>query len=203
MMQIHDVKQRSPEWFALRCGRITASHFDTMGNGTTKGRETMCMKIAAEIITGQSPPGYQSKAMQNGTEMEDEAIAAYSVEKWATVTPIGFVSINEYIGGSPDGFIDEDGGVEVKCPEPHTHLGYILKGETAWRQYKWQVQGNLWLSGRSWWDWVSYCPQFGEQSLIIQRIKPDAEMYAKLEAGSKKCIHRIRQIVEAAKGVVK
>lgn len=48
--------------------------------------------------------------------------------------------------------------------------------------YLWQVQMNLWVTKRKWWDLVFYNPNY-EQSLMIFRILPDPEKFAKLEAG--------------------
>ena len=200
-MEIHYCEQRSEEWFDLRTGRMTASDFATMANGTKAGIETLCFKTAAEIITGQRAEGFKTNAaMQHGIDTEDEAREQYSATAFEFVQEVGFISDGEYLGCSPDGLVGDDGGVEIKCPQMATHLKYILKGDDAWKAYKWQVMGSLWLSGRSWWDWVSYSPQFGDKGLIIQRVTPCDEMYEQLHAGSKACIKRIKSIVEDFQG---
>jgi len=200
-MELHYCEQRTDEWFALRTGRMTASDFQTMASVTPSVREKLCLKTAAEIITGQRAEGFKTTAaMQHGIDTEDEAREQYSATAFEFVEEVGFISEGDYLGCSPDGLIGDDGGVEIKCPQMATHLSYVLKGDKAWKAYKWQVQGSLWVTGRSWWDWVSYCPQFGEQGLIIQRVIRDDEMFAKLESGSKLCIKRIEEIVKAAKG---
>jgi hypothetical protein len=111
------------------------------------------------------------------------------------VQQVGFISKGEYLGFSPDGLVGDAGGVEIKCPEQHTHLRYMRSGGNAWKAYRWQVIGALWLTGREWWDFVSYCPKFaGVDRLYVERVYPDPDMFAKLDAGSEACIAKIKEI---------
>jgi hypothetical protein len=199
-MRIHtDILQRSPEWFALRVGRITGTSFNTMANGTKDGIETLCLKTAAERITGVSiDEPYTNPAMENGVCLEAEARESYETTTFAPVLEVGFLELDEYVGVSPDGLVGDEGGVEIKCPQAHTHLKYRTNGGNAWLAYKWQVQGALWVTGRKWWDFVSYCPAFPpSQRLHIERVTPDAEAFKKLDEGANRCRARIAELVAA------
>ena len=116
--------------------------------------------------------------MQHGIDTEDEARLAYELKAWQHVEEIGFVSKGDYMGCSPDGLIGDNGGVEIKCPQPQTHLSYLLDISKLVKAYHWQTQGFLWVTGREWIDLVSYCPSYedpgnGDMELIVARLEPD------------------------------
>lgn len=197
-MIIHTMPQRSDEWWAVRCGKITASNFVTMANSKTKTTlDTLCYKTAAEKITGvpiESP--YTNDAMEAGVALEDTARQVYELATLVHVQQVGFVEFSEHLGCSPDGLVGEDGGVEIKCPMPHTHLKYLTAGGNAWKAYRWQLHGFLWGTSRPWIDFVSYCPSFPpSQQLLIERVTPDKELFAKLEVGSVACVQRMDKIL--------
>ena len=201
-MKIHTMEQLTPEWFAVRIGKLTATKFPTMANGKPETIETLCLKLAAERITGQScGDDYTNDAMTNGTDVEPLAREAYETTRFVHVNQVGFLELDEFVGVSPDGLIDEEGGVEIKCPMAHTHLKYLTAGGEAWTAYRWQVQGALWVSGRTWWDFVSFNPAFPpDKQLLIERVLPDEGALAKLTAGADKCRKRIAEIVKAFNG---
>ena len=195
-MKIYLIEQRSDAWRALRLGKITGTSFDVMAAGKKPTIETLCLRTAAERITGVSCDNVRiTDAMQYGIDTESEAIAAYEIETLAHVQRVGFLELDEYVGLSPDGLVGKDGGVEVKCPQPHTHLFYLSRKGKAWTAYRWQVQGALWITGRKWWDFASYCPAFGDKRLIIERVEPDAEAFEMLATGTEHCRKRIAELV--------
>ena len=61
------------------------------------------------------------------------------------------------VGASPDGLIGEHGGLECKVPSAPWHLLYLAGGVVP-SKYRGQVQGSLWVTGRAWWDFMSYHP---------------------------------------------
>ena len=195
-MIIHEMPQRSDEWHAVRRGKVTATSFPTMANGRKATIETLCMKTATERITGAAEEnGFVSEAMMAGIELEAKAREAYEDLKWAPVQEVGFLELDEYVGASPDGLVGDAGGVEIKCPQQHTHTRYWLSKDKAWGEHKWQIQGALWITGREWWDFISYCPVFpvGKRLLVV-RVLPDKDCFAKLTAGAKHCRERIAAI---------
>jgi hypothetical protein len=163
-MTIVTCPQRSPEWFAARLGRLTGSRvsdaFATIKSGEAAGRRNLRVQLVLERLTGK--PQEQRKAtaaMERGVQLEADAITAYEVETGILIEPVGFICHDELMAGvSPDGLIGDDGGVEVKCPEAAAHLDYV-RGVFP-REYRLQCIHGLWLTGRAWWDFVSFHPEF-------------------------------------------
>lgn len=169
-------EQGSPEWYAARMGRITSSHFDNVLSSGS-GHKTYMMKLLAERMTGEPLEGYSNKWMQEGTEKEPEARAYYEGLNNVTVEQIGFAQLGDDVGASPDGLVGTDGQIEIKCPLPNTHLGYILAGRLP-SEYKAQVQGGLWVTGRQWTDFVSFEPRVKSRPFWSIRVERD-EKYIK------------------------
>ncbi len=122
------------------------------------------------------------KAIDWGNENEPEARALYCWRREATVNQVGFLphceeEFSQWVGGSPDGLIDDDGGVEIKCPfNSKNHVDYALNG-TVPRDYEHQIQGLLWVTGRSWWDFVSFDPRMPKLARIsIIRVQRDEDL---------------------------
>ncbi len=116
--------------------------------------------------------------MERGIEMEAEARAWYAMAQDQDVEQVGFVWLDDrvQVGCSPDGLVGEHGGLEIKCPAPHTHVGYLLEQKLP-TDYIPQVQGSMWVCDRQWWDFLSYCP--GIEPLVI-RVERDEEYIDKL-----------------------
>lgn len=181
-----DFDQGTPEWFAARVGIATASCFGsilaTIKTGEAAERRNYRAQLVVERLTGKPVGGFQSAAMKQGTEREPLARAAYEIRTGAFVDEIGFCRHDTLeCGASPDGLIDADGALEIKCPELATHLAYLrLKAEPA--AYSAQIQGQLWITGRQWCDFVSFNPDFPEHlQLIVRRIPRDEKAIASLE----------------------
>lgn len=184
-MIIHrDIEQRSPEWHALRLARVTGTKFKDLCASRGSTFDNLCKKIAAEKLLGVSceKPFKISDAMQHGIDTEDEARAAYELDQFVRVDECAFIEKDEFTGCSPDGLVGEDGMFEAKCPQNHTHLGYLASKGNAHKAYRWQLQGQLWCSGREWVDFVSYNPLFDEDKrLIIERIHPSEKDFALID----------------------
>jgi len=182
MSVLVEVEQRSDEWQKLRCGVATASCFDRIITPATGKPSASAVayrrELLAEWLTGQPVSIKESGWMQRGTEMEPEARAFYEFEADAEVTEAGFVFLDErrLIGCSPDGLVGDDGLVEIKCPAPHTHVGYLIDAKLP-TAYIPQVQGALWVTGRRWCDFISYHP---EMEPLIVRVKRDEGYIAKM-----------------------
>lgn len=175
-MKTHTCAQRSETWFALRLGKLTGSSaadmLATIKKGESAARRNLRVRLALERLTGTSQEsGFISADMERGTALEPEAIAAYELQTSAMVVPVGFMEHDDLAAGcSPDGLVDADGLVEVKCPRSANHYDY-LKGEIPDEYWK-QITHNLWISGRAWADFVSYDPRFPEPlRLSIHRVK--------------------------------
>ena len=186
---LHDFDQGSPEWFAFRAGKFSAS---TVGDIMKKGRggkpSTMranaITRLAVERITGAKDDGYSSAAMQRGIELEAEARAAYSFANGVAVIETGCVShdVWPYAICSPDGLVGEDGLLEIKCPETMPrHYDALNGGDIMAKEYHWQLQHQLFVSCRKWVDLVSYDPRFPDGlQMATRRVFPDAESQEQL-----------------------
>ena len=85
---------------------------------------------------------------------------------------MGFVKCG-YYGYSPDGFIDDNGLIEIKCQGSAKHIKYFYDGEIC-KEYTAQMQGGLLATGREWCDFCSYHPDFTEDKrLFIKRVYRD------------------------------
>ena len=197
-MIIHGCKQRGHTWRSLRAGRITGTSFKTMANGTEAGREKLCQRIADERRHGYvAKEGFISKAMQSGIDLEAEAREMFEIATGEQVQEVGFVEMDDLIGCSPDGLIGELAGIEIKCPNPQTHAWYIRECGRAWLSaYKWQVLGSAWVTGRAWWWFVSYNPDFpAHERLFVDTAVLFQDDIDKLEAGAEFCRQRIAEML--------
>lgn len=195
-MRIDQNEQGSPEWLAARLGIPSASMFAKLV--TTKGiwsasADAYINQLVAERLTGEREEVFQSYHMLRGTELEADARDLYSLISDAEVTEVGFCLHDTLSAGcSPDGLIGEDGGLEIKCPAPSTHVEY-LRGGVLPSKYKQQVMGCLWITGREWWDFVSYHPTMKP---LIVRVERDEEYIAALEKCVTKAVNLIEENVE-------
>lgn len=183
-----DILQGSPEWFAIRVGKVTASRVADVVAKTKTGwsasRANYMAQLIAERLTGDPAETFTNGAMQWGTDTEPQARRAYAFYTDATVTEVGFVrhpTIGNS-GASPDGLVGDDGLVEIKCPNTATHLDTLL-GQTVPAKYVTQIQWQIACTGRAWCDFVSFDPRLPEaMSLFVQRVPRDDAMIAELEA---------------------
>jgi len=183
-------EQRSTEWHNSRAGRATASKFNTIIVGGV-GAETYKAELVGERIGGYVTETFQSAAMRDGTEREEIARLKYELRTGNRVKESGFFAHNEIMAGaSPDGLVNDDGLIEIKSPIEKTHLA-TLHTQKIPNQYYWQMMGQMWMTGRSWCDYVSYHPKFGDASLFIKRVPRDEDEIAKLEKAVVDFLHKV------------
>lgn len=195
-MRCIDCEQGSDEWIAARLGIPSASMYGkiitTQGKWSTQA-DTYINQLVAEKLTGEQTPFYQNEHMARGTELEPDARKMYEFIKDVEVQEVGFCLHDALeAGASPDGFIGEDGGLEIKCPAPATHVEYLRGGKLP-SKYKQQVMGCLWITGREWWDFMSYHPSMKP---LIVRVERDEDYIAELEACVSKAVELIEENVE-------
>jgi putative phage-type endonuclease len=179
--------QRTPEWYAARLGKATASRIADVVAKTKTGYSTSRQNYAAELIaerlTGVPANGYVSPAMQWGTDHETEARALYADRCGLVVDEAGFVDHPEvaWSGASPDGFVDADGLVEIKCPLTATHIDTLLGAEIS-GGHQTQMQWQMACTGRLWCDYVSYDPRLPPRmQLYVRRVPRDLSRILELE----------------------
>jgi len=177
----HSHAQYSEEWWEARRGLPTASQFSRIvkGDGSKSTQRTAYLyECAAVRITGIYKPTFTSAAMQEGTDREEISRWIYAMETDSIVDEVGFcMSDCGRWGASPDGLVGSDGVLELKNPEAHTHVGYLLSGKLPSAYYQ-QVMGELLVTGRLWADFCSYSPKL---PLFILRVYRDDLFLDKLE----------------------
>lgn len=181
--------QRDESWFAQRAGKLTGSRFaDLMARtktGPSASRRNLLATLAVERLTGQCVETYTNGAMERGIALEEEARQAYEAHIGQMTVELDFIQHPKlpYVGVSPDGLVGDDGMVEFKCPASMAkHLDALRTGAHA-EEYRWQLQGQLWVVGRAWVDAVSYDPRYPERlRLAITRVERDEEAIKELEA---------------------
>lgn len=181
------MEQRSPEWFAARCGKVTASRVaDVIAktkSGPSASRANYAAQLIAERLTGTVEPSFTNAAMQWGTDAEPLARAAYEFHVAALVDEIAFVDhpTVPMSGASPDGMVGADGMVEIKCPNTATHLDTLL-GDSIPGKYITQMQWQMACADRKWCDFVSFDPRLPpDLQLHVERVSRDNAMIADLE----------------------
>ena len=183
-----DVYQGTAEWYALRCGILTASEIDeivTPSNlqvaNNDKSRKHL-YNLMAQRITQHVEQGYVSFDMMRGDTDEIEARQLYN-DNYAPVEQVGFVTNDRWgftIGCSPDGLVGEDGGIECKSRLPKFQLETII-ADTVPSEFMIQIQTCMLVTERKWWDFNSYC---GGLPMFTKRVMADEEIQAKLVAAA-------------------
>jgi len=194
------LEQGTEEWKNARVGCITMSNAKAMltaGNGVT--RRNYLLDVASEMASGVLIGNINTIDIARGNLLESYARRVYEEIKGVIVEEVGIGYLNKdmRVAASPDGLI-KDGGVEIKCPNPKAHMRTIAAGEAP-KEYVPQMQGCMWVFGVNKWDYVSFCPQFGEKPIHIITQYRDDEIIKKLESSVMKGIEEIDEFIELAK----
>lgn len=204
MSRLVNYAQRSPEWYAARLGLATGSRFADIIAKTRSGysttRKNYAAELATERLTGIQAENFTSAAMTWGTDTEPVARLEYELTTGNTVEETGFWTHDTLkAGASPDGFVGEDGLIEIKCPNPATHIETLQTGKVP-RQYVAQIQGQMWITNRKWCDFVSYDPRMPQNAqLFITRVERDDEFIAELEREVTDFLGEVAELVEFIK----
>lgn len=198
-MIILNDEQGSPEWLASRLGRPSASMFGKLVTGSGKpsgSAESYINEMIAERLTGRSKPFFTNEHMERGNFLEPEARQAYEFITDFEVVETGFIlDDSQEFGCSPDGLVANDGGLEIKCPSDSVHVSYLRAGKVPAKYYQ-QVQGCMMITGREWWDFMSYHPEMPHLLVRMKRnekfIKAMAEQ---LEAAVKTIVEETERLV--------
>ena len=192
-VKIHNCEQTSPEWFAIRKGKLSASHASAIGNDGA-GLNTYAIEKTAELLSSGEPEYFENSHTRRGNELEPVAKVTYELEYKVEVTEIGFAEYNDYVGCSPDGLVGEDGLIEIKCPADKGYL-YALLGSKIKQEYLWQMQMQMLILGKAWCDFVQFNPNF-EKKILVTRVYPDAKMQNALRKGFISGEKQIKDIVQ-------
>ncbi|WP_313453262.1 lambda exonuclease family protein [Stutzerimonas nitrititolerans] len=188
-----DQLQGTEQWHADRSGRLTASRFkdvmawtepDAKGHRKPMAARTSYMlELCFERLANRSKHNVRSKSMDWGHEQEQASHNAYELWTGNVVTKSGFIVHPKYdwLGCSPDGLVGEDGGIESKNPyNEAVHVRTWLNGMPE--EHMAQVQGCMFVTGRKWWDFLSFDSRQDEEvQLYVQHIPRDEAYIARLE----------------------
>ena len=180
-----EIVQGTDAWLLSRAGHATASRAsDILAKikvGEAATRRKYRIQLCTERLTGNVVQGYKNSAMEWGTLTEPAARLAYEAATGDFVQEVGFIKHLEiaFCGASPDGLIDDEGMVEIKCPESNTHLEWLEQNRVP-PEHVPQIQFQLWVTGRKWNDFVSFDPRFPKhlQLLIVRAHRDNAYIEA-------------------------
>lgn len=164
-----------------------------------EGAMTYILEVASERLTGKpAKVEFENDAIRHGKLHEPIAKQLFAAVYDVVVEDAQFVEYLSYGGASPDGLIGTDIGMEIKCPMSQAiHMKY--RTLTNYEDLKanhpnhyWQIIFGLLATGRKFWKFVSYHPDFepAKQLKVINvpRIEEDIELLkTKLEAAEKAC----------------
>jgi hypothetical protein len=203
-VEVFTCEQGSYEWLLARLGIPTASQFGAAlakgpKGGVSKTRRTYMLKLVGEILTGRPAENFQNAHTERGKRMEADALAYYENETFCEAKRIGFIRRGR-AGCSPDALIDGNGMVEIKTKLPHLQLEALLTNELP-AEHKAQVQGQLWIAGREWVDFISYWP--GLPPLVV-RVNRDETYIDNLKSEVQTFLAEMDEVLAAfaAKGAL-
>jgi len=193
----YDYPQGSQEWVDAHLGIPTSSQFARIITPATakpsSQAEAFMHELIAERIMGAPVGDYMSSWMERGLELEDQAVAWYELQHDIDTDKVGFcLTDDKRMGCSPDRLVGLEGGLEIKTPAAHTHIAWSLKPPT---KYRCQIQGNLMITGRQWWDFVSWNP---ELKPVVVRYERDDEFIEKLRSAVVKFCDMLEATAEKA-----
>ena len=169
-----DVEQGSDEWIQARLGIPTASQFHRIITPKTlklsQSADGYAYELLAEEILGHPIDEAESMFMSRGSQMERDAVKFYEFTQGVQTERAGFILRDDrLVGCSPDRLVGADGGLEIKCYSAANHVAAMLNAEAE--KAKCQIQGGLWITGREWWDRLSYNPEM--QSVITRSYRDE------------------------------
>lgn len=159
------IQQGTIDWKMQRLGKVTASKVHDVIARTKKGysasRENYLMQLLTERLTNLPTDTYVNKAMQWGIDNEPKARELYSLMTDNNVDQVSFINHPniQMAGASPDGLVNQQGLIEIKCPLSINHLNFVLYEQVP-DNYFTQMQWQMACTDRFWCDYVSYDPRF-------------------------------------------
>lgn len=175
MQNSHNITQRSPEWHAARAGRITASTAGAFLGLSPYMKPQDAMRALVRSMHGMDTEFQGNVATEYGTFHEDGALVEYQMETGNVVEPLAFAPHSDWLGASPDGLIEHDGLLEIKCP-----FGQRKKSPPEFKsiddqpQYYAQIQVQLFCTGREWCHFFQWSPH----GTKLELVAADAEWIA-------------------------
>lgn len=195
-LTVYTCEQGGTEWLKARLGIPTASNFATCmakgrGGADSTTRRTYMLKLAGELLTGEPAQSFGNAHTERGHAMEPDARNLYAMLRDCEPELVGFMRRGN-AGASPDSLIGQDGLLEIKTKLPHLQLEVLLRDQLP-AEHKAQVQGQLWISGRQFCDFVSYWPGL---PVFITRVERDEEYIGQLSAAVSEFWDEMQQTIQ-------
>lgn len=171
-MKIYDnLQQGTNEWLEVRSGKFTGSDFHILiGNSETK-KKILFKKSIERLTKTTIIEEITSPDIERGKEEEKNARLLYEMETGQEVKQIGFAELDEWVGCSPDGLVNNDGIIEIKCPKDVIFAQQVITGNIK-PEYITQMQFNMYVLDKQYCDYIMYNKDF---KLFIKRIERDNE----------------------------
>lgn len=210
------MEQHSQEWWQARCGSVTASRIGdlmarnqprkgkTVGDWSARRNNYLAEKVA-ERITGKNRDRKKVASLDHRLDLEPDARAAYEFYYDMELEQVGFIEHPRIpnAGASPDSLVGSKGGLEIKCPDAHTHIE-IWTADTVDVDYLYQCQFGMACTDRIWWDFVSFNPDFPEElKLYRKRIDRNEQLIADIETNVIDFLSEVDQKVEQVKALMR
>ena len=186
MKKFYDIEQRTTEWYELKKGLFSSSEISNLFVKARKEEEfsktalTYITQKAMDSVYPLQEDSFNTVATRWGTENEPLAISVYELATGNNVSNGGFYKFDENTGSSPDGLVNEDGMVEIKCPYNRAnHFNNILSLQDADdlykinKQYYYQCHHQMFCSGRKWVDFCSFDPRLMETQNFLHVVRID------------------------------
>jgi putative phage-type endonuclease len=181
--------QGSVQWLKERCGCLTASRMaEAMeflkGGKESEKRRKLKIELIAERMTDLMVGRFVSDAMLWGIEKEPAARSRYEEITGRLVQQCGFAIHGDipYFGASPDGLVEADGLIEIKCPTTTTYAEWLVSGVVP-EQHKPQMLAQLAVTGRKYVDFFAYDPRIKaeQHQHFLCRFEPEEKDIGKVE----------------------
>lgn len=191
-MRVENVLQGTAEWMQVKAGSLTGSRFAEVMRTRRDGKQSECrrklkLELVAERMTGMMTTNYVSQSMTWGIEQEPIARTEYELKTGNDVRLVGYVHhpTLEWAGCSPDGLVNPDGTIEVKCPETTTHVDYLIAKKVP-PVYEPQCNWVLACTERDWLDFVSFDPRMpNKHKLLVVRLYRDEKRIAEMNEAAR------------------
>jgi putative phage-type endonuclease len=169
-------EQRSNEWFQARKNRVTGSEVGAILGYSPFLKVEDVMRRKVREYHGAPNEFEGNQATQWGTTNESGAIVEYEMETGNKVISTGFYEYEDWLGASPDGLVDADGLIEVKCPFGLRNEEAPVPFKTAKDQmhYWAQMQVQMHVTRRSWCDFYQWTPN----ETKLEKVLYDADFIA-------------------------
>jgi len=167
-----EIEQNTDEWVAIKVGKFSASSAaDLLMDKKTAGYTKLIDKIVEERITGQpteSKTFLGNSFTERGHEYEPVAREDYEFRSFNNVVQVGVVELDDWCLCSPDGLINENGLIQIKCPIFNTQKEYLKTRKVPTPYYK-QMQFELFVTEREYNVFYSYHPNLPPVEIIVYR----------------------------------